>query len=310
MSIPQDSGQKPVPQPSWWWSLPWLTIAASSLTSLTVGLTLLGYGFDYGYLDAFGLRPQELQRTPLEFLMRSDQPMLLFIQFANEIQNKFLDQPWIPIWWETWMFVLSTAALASGIAYLWGTRGRRALKRAAQVIGENTWVQHAVKSPRLARIRASTDTRDRLLGYGLPVVWASVVMAVFHLLLALEWAICFLVIVLVIALPVSPVKGAREMALREVIRPLGCRPLRERGLAEQVRARCVRIVRDGCEVARGRYIEQSANRVWLFSKAPWRVMSVPLDQSVMEDTPSETPSAHARVGTGCDPHSKQRAEAE
>ena len=130
------------------------------------------------------------------------------------------------------------------------------------------------------------------------------VMVTLYAIAVLMWLLSSLAIVLVIALPVSPVKGAREKALREVVHPLGCRPLREWGNVEPVvLARCVRIVRDGCEVARGRYIEQSSNRVWLLSKTPWRVMSVPLERSVMEDTPNETISTNAPIGTSCEQHS-------
>ena len=150
MPAPRDSWKKPSPQPSWWSSLSWLKIAASILTGLTISLTLLGYGFDYSYLDVFGLRPQELQRTPFDFLMRSDQPLLLFLQFINEMQNKLLDQPWIPIWWISWKLVLTLGVLTSGSAYLLGTRGRHVLQRAAQAIQESARVQRVLKSPRYA----------------------------------------------------------------------------------------------------------------------------------------------------------------
>jgi hypothetical protein len=305
MPAQRDSWKKPSPQPSWWSSMSWLKIAASLLTGLTISLTLLGYGFDYGYLDVFGLRPQELQRTPLDFLMRSDQPLLLFLQFINKMQNKLLDRPWIPIWWISWKLVLILGVLSSGSAYLRGIRGRRVLQLATQAIQDSAWVQHIIKSPRYAKIRASSDTRDRLFGYGLPIASALLVMVALYAVALLMWLICSLAIVLVIALPVSPVKGAREKAIREVVHPLGCRPLREWGNVEPVTlARCVRIVRDGCEVARGRYIEQSSNRVWLLSKTPWRVMSVPLDRSVMEDTPNETISRNSPIGTSCERHSE------
>ena len=48
----------------------WPTLGVA-LTGMTIILTLLGYGADFGYLEQFQLAPEDLQRTPLDFLLRS-----------------------------------------------------------------------------------------------------------------------------------------------------------------------------------------------------------------------------------------------
>lgn len=50
----------------------WLTLIISLATLF---LTLLGYGHDIAFLNSVGLRPEELQRTPLDFLLRNWRPL-------------------------------------------------------------------------------------------------------------------------------------------------------------------------------------------------------------------------------------------
>jgi hypothetical protein len=45
------------------------TSIAVGLSVITLFLTLLGYGHELGFLEKFGLRPEDLQYAPLDFLM-------------------------------------------------------------------------------------------------------------------------------------------------------------------------------------------------------------------------------------------------
>ncbi len=49
------------------WLDSWLKYGALPLALVTLLLTLLGYGYDFDYLEVFGLRPEDLQRTPFRF---------------------------------------------------------------------------------------------------------------------------------------------------------------------------------------------------------------------------------------------------
>ena len=75
----------------------WLALM---VTLATLVLTLLGYGHDLAYLEAAGLRPEELQRTPLDFLLRSWHSVLYFASRFPNVKTMQFDQ----LFWESLFF--------------------------------------------------------------------------------------------------------------------------------------------------------------------------------------------------------------
>lgn len=93
------------------------TLLALLVTTSTLCLTLLGYGHDLAYLDAVGLRPEQLQRTPLDFLLRSWQPVVHLLTQVNKLnQLEFHRLFWTEIWWKTWWVLFSLPLLTAFVA--------------------------------------------------------------------------------------------------------------------------------------------------------------------------------------------------
>ena len=92
----------------------WLALI---VTAATLCLTLLGYGHDLAYLDAVGLRPEELQRTPLDFLLRSWRPLVDCLSNVNKFNElEFHRMFWTAMWWKTWWLLLCLPLLTGLIA--------------------------------------------------------------------------------------------------------------------------------------------------------------------------------------------------
>jgi hypothetical protein len=261
------------------WLDSWLKYGALPLTLVTLLLTLLGYGYDFGYLEAFGLRPEELQRTPLDFLLRSYKGLLVWVGLADKVWT------WDYQWELFQSKVLRISELVLGLTAF------------AAVFWYLLVAWHSDFGP-VARLKAfwtrmGPDNAPRpvllrAIGYGLPaIVLALCCIAPLIISLAVWFAgqVVFLVAAIV---PVGPAEQAKKNAFVQVVDPQRCAMVNAAGTAG-TGARCVRVVKSGCEVERGRYIEQSATRVWLLKKSPWLVLSVPLDGAVMESTTDENP---------------------
>ena len=82
-----------------------------------------------------------------------------------------------------------------------------------------------------------------------------------------------------------------QAAREQTIGPASCRPV---DINQQAHgARCVKVMRLGCEIGRGRYIEQGGTRIWLFHKKTNGISSVALEGSSVEDVNSEEAPATA-----------------
>lgn len=100
----------------------WLTLGAV-VAAFSLLLTLLGYGYDTGYLEPFGLSPEDLQRTPLDLLMRSYRAVLVLIDFHGRLTDRMFRWEVIEeIWWNSWHGLLVVGALVSFLAYWWSTQ--------------------------------------------------------------------------------------------------------------------------------------------------------------------------------------------
>ena len=261
------------------WLDSWLKYAALPLTVVTLLLTLLGYGYDFGYLEAFGLRPEDLQRTPLDFLLRSYKGLLVWVAMS--------DQVWT--WDYQWDFfqskVLRVSApvltLAASVSVAWYLLIAWHAESGPVSRVKTYWTRMRLES-------LSRPVWLRAVGYGMPtmlLVLCCIAPFVISLVIWLAGQMIFLAAAIV---PVGPAEQAKRNAFSQVVDPRQCSSVNAAGHAT-TGAKCIRVVKSGCEVQRGRYIEQSATRVWLLKKNPWSVVSVPLDGAVMESIADERP---------------------
>lgn len=258
---------------------------------MTLGLSLMGYGRDAGYLGEFGLTPEQLQRTPLDFLLRGHFGILGLIKFDMSYSQALFSREWLMNqWWSaqpTVLFFSIVAVATLAIAHRFPPIDRRQLELHNP---RRPWWGHRV----LCNLRSneSRDRRFRISLYSAPFVVAIVIPAI---LLSLAFLIHFIVdvlIVLNVLLPAGPADMGQHDAHTEVIDPTECRLIQSSAHG----AHCIRVIRNGCEIARGRYIDQTQNRVWLYHKQGRNTSSAPLDGSVVEDVAIEDPQP---IAQGC-----------
>jgi hypothetical protein len=136
--------------------------------------------------------------------------------------------------------------------------------------------------------------KDRRLIFGAPLVGFVAVPALWLISHVVLWALILLIVIPVVGIPLISGAHGQKRAHETVINPHQCRTLDALGRqqAPMRGARCVRLMKSGEEIQRGRYITEDEHRVWLLRKTPWAVVSVPLDDTLMEDVQVEVrPSA-------------------
>lgn len=273
-----------------------------ALTALTVLLTLLGYGADFGYLDQFQLSPEELQRTPLDFLLRSYRAVFDLLDYANDVRGK-LTWALMPVWLYKIRWVLGICCAVFGSAALWFV-----IQRNRYAKGGAPSLSKSPEHNRLLRLRRRCSVRCERLVQGVWFVPTSTIVATVGVFAAIPYVLGALLLLFtalfltrVAVVPTLPVSAAA--ARKHVIDPRSCRLLVGRSSPEVEGARCVRIVRFGCELGRGRYIDQSASRVWLLNEPPptvpfrqtLKVFSLPTDGNVVEEVDSELSVAESQA---------------
>lgn len=271
--------------PAW---LPKWPALLSTLPIATVTLTLIGYGYDLAYLGEFGLSPQTVQHGPLDFLLRATYGLLPLIDTSNSLKE-----------------LLSTT---EGLARIWGDSewvryvgAAVALTLLLLAIASKEFSSDApFRSQRLLR----TIGRARKVSAGVALVLGRISRAwrfvlgfaaagwlsppvLFYLIGAALWLVGALLLLALTAAPIIGIKAGKIHAREHVIDPARC--VQKTGDGQLIRdgASCVRVIKDGRELARGRLIDQTGNRVWLLRKHPWSVTSVPLDGAVVEYTDNE-----------------------
>jgi hypothetical protein len=275
----------------------WLKVG-TFLTGWTIALTLLGYGHECGFLEPFDLYPEQLQLTPLDFLQRSYHAILFFIEVSNRVNEGFSWDLMRDVWLGVGVKVLSLAAGSAVLTYLTTAEPRRRFELVLSAFRNSsvsTWFASRARLRNVVTRIKRLPTPKRLVGYGAPLAFLVFPFAVLFVSMSILWLAISAFTLPAVVIPVLPAAAARKLAYASVIDPARCRSPGEPGKRHIEGARCVRVIRQGCEVARGRYIEQAANRVWLLTKRPWNIHSAPLDGNVTEDVDNELAPAGTRM---------------
>ena len=259
----------------------WLALIISLAT---VFLTLLGYGHDVAFLNSVGLRPEELQRTPLDFLLRSWRPLAdTFLPALNKMSTldfhlQMLEQSWWKVWWILLLLPALSAAVACAVYY------RPSLASRVQQL-KGTWFFRKI-TPTIAAFSNHllewwrTPTRRwSLVGWlALPLAFAGLA-----LLLFATWFLLGMGVMSFAAIPAMGFASGKTKAQQEVLAPLGCVGQKlAPGQDINQQARCLRVLRDTQEVARGYLIDYAMGRVFLYQPCTKQPISVSLERTVIE----------------------------
>ena len=274
--------------PAW---LPRWPALLSVFPVLTIILTLIGYGYDLAYLEAFGLSPKMLGHGPLDFLLRATYGLLPLIDKSSTLKEllsttKGLTQIWMATEWMRYTgaaVALALVLLAISAKEFAGTTPFR-----SQLLTRNRDRAHWLKAQASHAFEGVSKPWRFLLGSATMGWLAPPVTA--YLLGAAVWVAGSLVLLALTAAPIVGITGGRVYARELVIDPAHCAQKSSDGQRIRDGATCVRVLKDGKELARGRLIDQTNNRVWLLRKRPWTVTSIPLDGAVVEYTDGEPPS--------------------
>jgi hypothetical protein len=126
----------------------------------------------------------------------------------------------------------------------------------------------------------------RKWGYGGWVGFPGFIAIITGIWLVISLAIA--VILLCIAyIPMWGLPSGREQAKNEVLAPLSCigQPVKREQDPDR-QSHCLRVMRDGKELARGRLIEYGADRVFLYQPSTKHWLSVPLSNAIVEEVDS------------------------
>jgi hypothetical protein len=285
---------------------------AAAVTALTLWLIWLGYGYDLAYLGEFGLSPEQLGRGTSDFLLRSYRPLLAMaeslIKFdAWEAQQRIL----LRLAWSAAIVALFASSVLAFGAYAYSLRRRGSTTQERWVATRFAafWSSNLllafrelvtpVLGPALALRSVWIDETTRWLVptrlVGIAGGFAMSV-AAFASMYALILACAILLGIAITAVsgwPLSATQAGVRSARDGVINPSKCAvPPSYEG------PHCVRIVTKDCEVARGRLIDRSSQRIFLFVKARKTNVDLPLSGSVVEDVADEQPPAQGKPCSG------------
>jgi hypothetical protein len=244
---------------------------------ITLLLSFASYGYDYHFLNHFGIEPSKVNRTPTEFLVRGDRPI---IALAEAIMNfnkvvftvKFFKDAVLQIGLNTFLITLGLCVAFLVIHYF--SKNETIIKIACR-----TSIRHY--STALQWVNGTRRRRYGVFVIFLPIINAVMFLCVAYIFVIIIWlagSIFFLALSLV---PLSPARAARAHAEKYVIAPVSC-ATPAHSASTTPGALCVRVTRQGCEVAKGRMIDVAGSRIWLLHKKPWKVFSVPLDGNNLE----------------------------
>lgn len=237
--------------------------SALLVTVSTLFLTLLGYGHDVVYLEQFGLRAEELQHAPLDFLLRAWHPIAFaidrftksnFFSWEANLLRDFLDRHWQ---------LLLAAALVWPL-FVYEHRGNLA-KRAWHTISATDTYRKVCAS--FAKLRIHL------------VAWL-LVPALLALILfggAVAYAVFGVGMVWFAGVPALGANSGETRANEEVLKASGCV-----SSSSKEGARCVRVIRDDKELARGYLIDYGGGRVYLYRPCDKRVVALSLERSAVE----------------------------
>lgn len=122
----------------------------------------------------------------------------------------------------------------------------------------------------------------RRLGYAGWLAWPLGLVSIV-LLLSITYFVVGFGTLLIALVPLVGMPSGATTAQQEVIHPVGClgQLLQKPEDAERL-ARCVRIKRDGQEIARGYLVDYSAGRVFLYLPCTKQAISLSLERTAVE----------------------------
>ena len=267
-------------------------VAASAWLGLlilvfTTALTQVGYGDDLAYLERFGLRPEELQQTAGDFLLRSWHAVIHVLSALPKFQTiEFWSELLPALWWHAWWVLLSIPMMAAVCSWVWATSLWRLLWLC--VSAPARWIDSRLqrwawwRRPRSAVVRIASATPSWVQRHR----WSLMAWFVFPVYpLVVIGAVLVLYVMLssgVIAVGYLAALGASSGVARagsEVLNPAKCAvPGHNDG------ARCVRVLLNGNEVARGRVIEHTASRIYLYRRCDKATLSIATNAKDIEST--------------------------
>jgi hypothetical protein len=285
-------------------------LLASFITLLSLWLIWMSYGYDLAYLEQFGLSPDQLGRSATDYLIRSYRPFLALLErmdklFSWEGQAAIAEK----LWWDSAGFALAVSLVLPFIAWCCSlTKGHKGyLEKKITIWTHAIWhsnvtlavrdlcspVAVPVRIIRTAWLNQSTRwlVKVRLLGYlGGFLSGLGMFAAMYVLLNVMLSAIGFVVILLTL-FPLSAATTGERYAKNEIINPKSCAPLHS-----HKKPTCVRVIIKGCEVARGREIDRTDKRLFLYIRSTQKpiTMELPLNDAIVEtvfDEKSPAPSA-------------------
>lgn len=268
--------------PAW---IPGWPALLSVLPVLTIILTLIGYGYDLAYLEAFGLRPQMLEHGPLDFLLRATYGLLPLIDKSTALKELLSTTEGLArLWRDTeWMrYVGAAVALAMLLLAIAAKELAGPEPFKSRFLVRSVASAHRLKT-QVTRTFGGVSRAWRFVIGSATLGWlAPPVMT--YLIGAILWFVGSLVLLALTAAPIVGIAAGHAHARELVIEPAHCIQRSETGLTTRDGAPCVSVLKDGKELARGRLIDQTSTRIWLLRKQPWAVVAIPLDGAVVEYT--------------------------
>lgn len=268
--------------PAW---IPGWPALLSVLPVLTIILTLIGYGYDLAYLEAFGLRPQTLEHGPLDFLLRATYGLLPLIDKSTALKEFLSTTEGIARLWRNteWMrYVGAAVALALLLMAIAAKELAGPAPFKSRFLVRSVASAHRLKT-QVTRTFGGVSRAWRFVIGSATLGWLAPPV-VSYLLLAVLWFAGSLVLLALTAAPIVGIAAGKAHAHKLVIEPAHCSQRSGTGETTKDGAPCVSVLKDGKELARGRLIDQTSTRIWLLRKQPWAVVAIPLDGAVIEYT--------------------------
>jgi hypothetical protein len=257
-----------------------------ALTLTTASLTLLGYGHDFAFLEvAAGMHPEDLHRTPLDFLLLGWRPVL----HALESLNRFLswDVQWriaTAIWHRAGDLLVIVGVLWMLVAALlrFFNRPRRRAVAAALLRPETrrtAW--RKVRS--YARCISAWMQKTTTWLWSVRSVFAGwlAIPGFFALMFLMLWSLWFitaLAAILITGVPMAGASSGKARAYAEVTGDVLCRWPSD---GDYRGARCVSIMEGQREVARGRVVGEVDKRALLYEPCSYSTSWIPTDGRIV-----------------------------
>ncbi|UCV03324.1 hypothetical protein [Dechloromonas denitrificans] len=262
------------------------TVMAMLVSAYSLGLTLLGYGYDLFYLDKFGLYPELLQRTPLDYLVRSYRPVLQITidltkylgieQMIDFVRQAFFNPTFRYLALGAGVFV----SILVWFSIAWpGRHSTTVWKKAVQIFHSSIFVIVQSRLTDYLLLMRAKLTRLRVIGWIgwlVPPIGLGVGLCVLYCVLSFVFACTIFLLI------VGPYIGSKQGSIDAdaILNRKGC-------LEETARqGNCIRVIKDDCELVRGKLIDIGGNRIFLrpidSAATDKSYIAVPLDRNSFE----------------------------